>query len=149
MAPAFVFAPAAESDFETLVALRIAALRDSLTRLGRFDPARARARFRATFNPAEMRLVRAGDELAGCIALRRHTDTFSIEHFLLWPERQKIGLGSAILAAILAETDRDGLPVRLGVLKQSDAIRFYKRHGFQHTHSGEWDDYFERPPGGA
>jgi len=37
----------------------------------------------------------------------------------------------------------------LGVLKQSDAARFCERHGLRHTHSEEWDDYFERLPGGA
>lgn len=148
MAPAFVFAPAAESDFETLVALRIAALRESLERLGRFDPARARARFRATFDPATLRLVRVDGELAGCIALSRRDDAFEIEHFFVYPERQKSGLGSAVLAAILAETDAAGVAVRLGVLKHSDAARFYQRHGFKHTHSEEWDDYFERQPCG-
>jgi GNAT superfamily N-acetyltransferase len=147
MAPELVFAPAAESDFETLVALRISALRESLERIGHFDPARARSRFRKRFVPAEMRLVRVDGELAGCIALGRRDDAFEIEHFFIYPDRQKSGLGSAVLAAILAETDAAGLPVRLGVLKQSDAARLYERHGFRRTHSEEWDDYFERLPG--
>ena len=60
------------------------------------------------------------------------------------PERQKNGLGSAVLEAILAETDAACLPVRLGGLKQSAAARFYVRHGFRRTHSDDWDDYFER-----
>ncbi|RMN79860.1 hypothetical protein ALQ56_05513, partial [Pseudomonas syringae pv. papulans] len=33
-------------DFETLVAIRIEAMRESLERVGRFDPVRARERFR-------------------------------------------------------------------------------------------------------
>ncbi|MCA3260523.1 MAG: GNAT family N-acetyltransferase [Telmatospirillum sp.] len=149
MAPSFVFAQAAESDFETLLALRIAALRDSLDRLGRFDPVRTRARFRATFDPTALRLVRVNGELAGSIALSRRADAFEIEHFFICPARQKNGLGSAVLAAILAETDAAGVKVRLGVLKKSDAVRFYERHGFRRTHSEEWDDYFERRPGGV
>ena len=40
-----VFVAAEPSDFESLVALRIEAMRESLERIGRFDPVRARERF--------------------------------------------------------------------------------------------------------
>jgi GNAT superfamily N-acetyltransferase len=96
---------------------------------------------------ATLRLVRVAGELAGCIARSRRDDAFEIEHFFIAPERQKSGLGSNVLAAILAETDAAGLPVRLGVLKLRDAARLYERHGFRRTHSEEWDDYFKRPTG--
>ena len=43
--------PVTEADFEALLAIRIEAMRDSLERLGRFDPERARARLRSTFRP--------------------------------------------------------------------------------------------------
>src|SRR5437660_5430228 len=48
---------ATADDFEALVALRIAAMRESLERIGRFDPARARERFAAGFDPARTRHV--------------------------------------------------------------------------------------------
>jgi GNAT superfamily N-acetyltransferase len=98
---------------------------------------------------ATLRLVRVAGELAGCIARSRRDDAFEIEHFFIAPERQKSGLGSNVLVAILAKTDAAGLSVRLGVLKLRDAARFYERHGFRRTHSEEWDDYFERLPGGV
>jgi hypothetical protein len=37
--------PAHAEDFEALLALRVTAMRESLERIGRFDPGRARARF--------------------------------------------------------------------------------------------------------
>jgi hypothetical protein len=37
-------APAGEGDFEALLALRMAAMRESLEKVGRFDPQRARER---------------------------------------------------------------------------------------------------------
>ena len=43
------FEPAAASDLEQLVQLRIEAMRESLERIGRFDPARARERFSGPF----------------------------------------------------------------------------------------------------
>lgn len=47
----FTFAPAAEADFERLLAIRHAAMRPSLERVGRWHPVRARNRFRAAFAP--------------------------------------------------------------------------------------------------
>ena len=46
-----ILEPVAESDFESLAALRIEAMRESLEQLGRFDPERARERLRAGFEP--------------------------------------------------------------------------------------------------
>jgi hypothetical protein len=51
------FAPVTESDFDELVALRIAAMRESLERVGRFDPVRARERLRASFYPADTQFI--------------------------------------------------------------------------------------------
>jgi hypothetical protein len=46
--PSITLTTAAAEDFEALVALRIDAMRESLERIGRFDPARARERFPPT-----------------------------------------------------------------------------------------------------
>ncbi|VVE84806.1 GNAT family N-acetyltransferase [Pandoraea sputorum] len=39
------FSPTTQSDADLLASLRIAAMRESLERIGRFDPQRARERF--------------------------------------------------------------------------------------------------------
>ena len=66
----FRFHPATEDDFERLLALRIAAMRPSLERIGRFEPARARERFRSGFLPDFMRLIVDGETLLGCVTFR-------------------------------------------------------------------------------
>jgi len=50
-------APVALSDFDAMVAIRVEALRESLERLGRFDPVRARERLAAGFAPEHMRHI--------------------------------------------------------------------------------------------
>ena len=45
------FAPVVWGDFEAMLAIRVEALRESLERLGRFDPTRARERLAAGFKP--------------------------------------------------------------------------------------------------
>jgi ribosomal protein S18 acetylase RimI-like enzyme len=140
----FVFAPACEDDFERLLDLRILVMRAHLERLGRFDPGRARQRFRDAFDPAHMRLIMVEGELAGCVALLPEPDGLELSNFYIHPSRQGAGLGSGVLSALLAETDAAGSAVRLQVLKQSPAARLYERHGFRYTHEDEFDLFYHR-----
>lgn len=143
-----VFLPAAEADFERLLALRLVAMRESLERLGRFDPERARRRFREGFDPAHTRLIHQNEALAGCVTLRPMDDgALWMEHFYLYPELQGRGLGALLMRRLLAE--EAGRTIRLCVLRESDANRFYQRFGFVETHREAWDIYYERPPSPA
>lgn len=140
------FRAASEADFEPLLALRIAVMRPHLERLGRFDPERARARFRAGYDPAWLRLIDDAGVFAGCVSLKPDGEALLLEHFYLRAEAQGRGLGAAVLALLLAEADAAGRAVRLGVLRDSPAARFYERQGFRFTHADAWDRYYERPP---
>ncbi|AVB23281.1 GNAT family N-acetyltransferase [Pseudomonas avellanae] len=103
-------------DFEALVALRIEAMRESLERVGRFDPVRARERFREGFSAPDTRYI----EVAG----------------------NRVGF---VVVKALAEADAAASTLRVGALKESDSNRFYLRHGFQLVESGEFDNYYVRP----
>ncbi|WP_340646112.1 GNAT family N-acetyltransferase [Phenylobacterium sp.] len=140
----FSFHPASAADLETLVALRIAALRDSLERVGRFTPQRARARFVDSFRPEHTRLIHVGDALAGCVAFVPREQAREIEHFYLDPAYQGAGLGAAVLAALLAEADAAGREVRLTVLRESPANRFYARFGFEEVGREGVDVFYRR-----
>ena len=54
----------------------------------------------------------------------------------------------AFEAAVAADADARGLAVRVGALRESDANRFYRRHGFVHERTSEWDEHYRRPPPG-
>ena len=145
MAGSIVFQPASEADFERLLALRILVMREHLERLGRFEPERARARFRAGFAPGQLLLIYQDGAFAGCVSLKPEDEALLLEHFYLLPGSQGRGLGAAVLALLLAEADAAGKAVRLSVLRGSPAARFYERHGFRCTHEEAWDRYYERP----
>ena len=150
----FRLASASLDDFDVLFKLRLAAMRESLERIGRFDEQRAFERFRSTFDPAHTRLVLLDQTgtMAGCVAVKpvegEAGDALLLEHFYLFPEHQGHGLGGEILRQLLAEADAEGRAVRLSVLQRSDAARFYQRYGFVETGQDEWDIYMERPPSG-
>jgi len=140
------FQPAGEADFETLLDLRIQVMRPHLERVGRFDPDRARRYFRAGYYPAHLRLILVDGRFAGCVALKPEGDGLTLEHFYLDAAVQGRGIGGMVLRRLIAEADAAGLPIRLGVLKQSPAARLYQRHGFAWTHDEPFDDYYERRP---
>jgi GNAT superfamily N-acetyltransferase len=128
------------------VAIRIAAMRESLERIGRFDPQRARDRFLAGFDPAFTRHVLLDGRRVGFVAVRPQDDGLLLDHLYLLPRAQGRGVGAAVLADVLADADARGLPVRVGALRGSDANRFYARHGFDLVEQGEWDNFHCRPP---
>lgn len=142
----YVFAPATAEDFDRLFELRIAAMRESLERIGRFDERRAFERFRSTFTPEHTRLVLIAGQLVGCVAMKPEGGDLLLEHFYLYPAFQGRGLGAAVLQHLLVEADKVGRPIRLSVLQRSDAGRFYRRFGFVETSQDDFDIYFTRLP---
>ena len=131
-------------DAERLVALRIEAMRDSLTRLGRFDPQRARDRFLDGFKPETCELVLSGEQLVGFVVVRPDDQGLLLDHLYIAPSHQGLGIGAVVLQRVFERADAEGLRVTVGALRGSDANRFYARHGFVQTHEAEWDIYYRR-----
>ena len=138
-------APASEDDFEALFALRMAAMRESLQRLGRFDPQRARERLSRAFEPGHTRHILLGGEPVGFVVLLPQAGQLVLDQLYIQPQAQRRGVGSWVMAQVLAEADRLAQPVRVMALKRSDANHFYQRHGFVLQHESEWDLHYLRP----
>ena len=136
--------PVEEGDFEELAELRIAAMRESFERVGRFDPERARERLRSSFTPERTRFVVLGGEKVGFLATRDCPEGLQLDHLYIHPGYQNRGIGSAVLEQVLAEAEAQGLAVLVGALKESASNRFYERHGFVLVSEGEWDNYYVR-----
>ena len=141
------FASTTSDDVETLVQIRIEAMRESLDRIGRFDPVRSRERFLASFEPAQCRFIFVDGVKAGFVLVRPEPDHVQLAHLYIVPAYQGKGLGAAVLEAVLADADAQRLPVRLNALRDSDSNRFYQRHGFVKTGEDEWDIYYVHKPG--
>lgn len=133
-------------DFEICLALRIAAMRESLERIGRFDPERARERLRRLFYPEHSEFILCDGERIGFYTLRPGEDGLYLEHLYIQPSHQSRGMGSRVLRRLLAEADARQLPMRLGALRDSSSNGFYHRHGFVQTSEDEWDIYYIRQP---
>ncbi len=137
---------ASESDFEDLLALRLRAMRESLTRLGRYDEQRARERLAAVFAPQHTWHIVVGGERVGFLVLTPLNHALRLDHLYLDPAYQRRGIGHEVLCWVGAEADCAQLPVELCALKQSDANRFYLRHGYVAAGESEWDIDYVRSP---
>ena len=133
------------ADFEQLLALRIEAMRESLERIGRFDPARARQRLADSFDPQHTRFISLDGAVMGFYAFRPASDGYHLDHLYIAPACQGGGVGGYVLSQLIAEANRAGLPIFLGALRESDSNRFYQRHGFQKQREDAWDIYYIRP----
>lgn len=135
---------AQHSDMDDLVSIRIEAMRESLERVGRFDPVRARERFVSSFEAHNTRYIEVSGERVGFVVVKHHRDELVLDHLYVIPRAQGSGIGAAVLTQIFQEADAAALPIKVGALKESASNRFYTRHGFQFVESGEFDNYYVR-----
>ncbi len=145
--PALRLEPATEGDFEALLSLRLAAMRESLEGLGRFDPQLARERLSRGFQPRYTRHVMSGSELVGFVAVVPAPvgERLVLDHLYIQPQSQGRGIGAWVLTQVLAEADARGLAIEVTALKGSGANRFYQRHGFELRAETLWELSYVRP----
>ncbi|WP_248749812.1 GNAT family N-acetyltransferase [Pseudomonas sp. MWU15-20650] len=139
-----IWVVAQPSDVDHLVAIRIEAMRESLERVGRFDPVRARERFLSGFEAQNTHYIEVSGERVGFVVVKHHHNELLLDHLYVTPSAQGSGIGSAVLMQIFKEADAAALPVKVGALKESASNRFYTRHGFQFVESSEFDNYYVR-----
>ncbi len=90
-------------------------------------------------------VVREGAPIGRLYVARLLTEVIVVDIALL-PDHRGQGIGSRLLADILAEADRDRLPITLHVEPWNPAKRLYERLGFELEEKGEVYDTMVRPP---
>ena len=135
---------AQQSDLDNLVAIRIEAMRESLERVGRFDPVRARERFVNGFEARNTHYIEVSGEKVGFVVVKHQPNELLLDHLYVRPSAQGSGIGSVVLTQIFKAADAAALPIKVGALKESASNRFYIRHGFQFVESSEFDNYYVR-----
>ncbi|MEV7402254.1 GNAT family N-acetyltransferase [Streptomyces sp. NPDC091267] len=138
--------PATPADLEATAELRAVVMRPDLVRLGRYDEQRVRQRLRDSYLPEHTSVIVVDGRFGGSVTLRPFEDGWCLESFFVDEGLQGRGIGSAVLGALLARTDGEGVPVRLNVLQGSSARRLYERHGFILEREDAVDVFMVRRP---
>ncbi|WP_094803624.1 GNAT family N-acetyltransferase [Bordetella genomosp. 5] len=136
------YAPVSLDDLPALAELRVAAMRESLEALGRFDPERARRRLIEGFVPEYARHIETPAERIGFYVLQPEDDALHLKHFYLWPRHCGQGHGRSVMQALQAQARMAGLPLRLNALRGSRANAFYLACGFVEEHADALDVYY-------
>lgn len=121
------FKTAMSTDLEKLISIRIAAMKESLENVGRFDPERARERFANKFTADKTTLVLQDDEIIGFYVLLERENYLWLDHLYIDPATQGGGVGSSVMNKIIKISRSKKLPLKLCALKESKANNFYSR----------------------
>ena len=117
---------AEQADAEALVALRILAMRDSLERIGRFDPVRSRERFLSAFSPQHTRHILVDGERAGFVVVKPDGDGLLLDH-LYTATKADIVDSVHPLSLAGATSWRPRRPTRRDLRAHRELFRFLRR----------------------
>ena len=106
------------------------------------DRTKARERFLSGFVPAQTRHIAVAGGRIGFVVVKPEPNALLLDHLYIHPESQGLGIGAMVLGRIIDEARLQGLPLRVGALRDSDANRFYLRHGFKLVGQEEFDNYY-------
>jgi len=87
---------------------------------------------RGQYPHAEDYILLASGEPVGRILILRNGESIQVADLGLLPERHRQGLGRSVLAQLMEEAARTGLPARcLIALRDMPLFHFYRRMGFE------------------
>jgi GNAT superfamily N-acetyltransferase len=131
--PSWELRSVTEGDYDFLYALHEQTMRPYVAATWGWDDHDQRQRFGSSFFPERLEVITLDGKDVGVLACERGADATFVSLIELAPAWHGRGLGTRILAQILCETRRRGVPVRLRVLKVNPALRLYERLGFVHV----------------
>jgi len=103
--------------------------------------------YREHYRDAAFQVILRDGRPAGRLYVDRGPASIRIIDIALLAEHRRAGIGTALLAELLAEGDREGKPVSLHVEHLNPAMRLYERLGFRRIEDTGVYYLLERPPG--
>ncbi len=125
----YVLRPADESDVDWLVMLRKQTMTPHFAAAGeRLSEEQHRRRVLDNFD--SIRLITVNGMAVGMLKVVRDVEHWRIVQLQLLADRQRSGIGTAVIRDLQTEASQHGVPVTLSVLKVNPAHRLYARLGF-------------------
>jgi ribosomal protein S18 acetylase RimI-like enzyme len=90
-----------------------------------------RVGYRSSFPQAQFSIVLCDGCPVGRLVVDRTNDEIHVVDVALLPACRSRGIGTVLMRDLCVEAERRGRPIRLRVLKNSPALRFYQRLGFK------------------
>ena len=138
--------PATSEDFPFCEAIYFTEMDQIMTELG-MDKARHRETFKAGWSSAQVQVIQLDSRDIGWMQTWPEPDSLYLSQLFIEAPSQNRGIGAQILARLLRQTDAQGVPTTLSVVKSNPARRLYERHGFRLTHEDKRKFYMRREVG--
>src|SRR5688500_10683230 len=130
----FATRPASPADRRRLYEIHRAAMGPYVTELWGWDDLWQAEAFANAFDPSSIRVIVVGEELAGFFETNEDAEAVVLSKIELDPAFQRRGIGTSVIADVLAAARARGKPVRLQVFKINQRARsLYHRLGFHQT----------------
>lgn len=133
----FTFRDATEADFTLLQRLHYAGMKRHVEKIWGWDDDVQIGILRERFDPRLLSVIRYEERDVGVLQVTRSPDAIRLDNILIDPAYQRHGIGTAILASLIAEATDRGVSLTLSVLRPNPAKALYERVGF--TAVGEDD----------
>jgi GNAT superfamily N-acetyltransferase len=104
------------------------------------------ASYRQSYPDGQFLIVVVEGEPIGRLYLARLEEEVRLVDLTLLPAQRGRGIGSALMAWLVAQTDHDGLPLTLHVEPWNPARRLYDRLGFQSLEQRGIYEFMRREP---
>jgi len=101
-----------------------------IKQFGGWDPALQAEFFQQKWGEGGFEIIALNDVPIGVVATQWRSDHLFVAEIQIDPAHQGRGVGTGIINELIAEATSRRLPVRLQVLRQSRARRWYERLGF-------------------
>lgn len=100
---------------------------------GLWDPETQEGFFRQKWKPKNFEIILADGVPCGYILVERKKDCLIVSELVIHSTYRSMGIGTKLLNEVIDQAAREGLAVRLQVLKKNTAVKLYKRLGFVQT----------------
>jgi len=135
------------TDSEFAYQTKKAAFRASVEMVWGWNEVEQRQLHERRFETQGYMVIQASGTDVGILVTSREADCVEVMQLCVLPEHQNLGIGTACMMRVIADAGRDGLPVRLRVLKvNTRAAALYRRLGFEEIGDSETHISMERPP---
>lgn len=123
---------ATELDTHFVYQTETASYKDVVTRqFGSWDDKKHEELFNKVWKPEKYEILMCNGIDCGFISIERNQEYILIHEIVLLPEFQGKGIGSNLLKEIIQEASTKNIPIKLQVLKESQAQHLYRRLGFK------------------
>lgn len=127
----YAYRKAQESDREAIYQLYRLVMRGFISEIWGWDEQWQRTDFATYYDPQGITLAFQEHELAGYSHIENQDSQIFIRMIVVHPHHQRNGIGTRLLASVIASAGKQSKNVGLEVFKINKVARaFYERHGF-------------------